>query len=124
MKSENELATIIIGCAIEVHRNLGPGLLEKTYRECLFYELQKSGLSVEKEKSLPLVYKDVHLEQGFRMDIVVEKKVVIEIKTVEAFNDVHLAQLLTYLKFGEYRLGLLLNFYANIMKTGIKRVIK
>jgi GxxExxY protein len=124
MKSENELATIIIGCAIEVHRNLGPGLLEKTYRECLFYELQKSGLSVEKEKTLPLVYKDVHLEQGFRMDIVVEKKVVIEIKTVEAFNDVHLAQLLTYLKFGEYRLGLLLNFYANIMKTGIKRVIK
>jgi GxxExxY protein len=124
MKSENELATIIIGCAIEVHRNLGPGLLEKTYRECLAYELQKSGLSVEKEKTLPLIYKDVHLEQGFRMDIVVEKKVVIEIKTVETFNDVHLAQLLTYLKFGEYRLGLLLNFYVNVMKTGIKRAIK
>lgn len=124
MKSENELATIIIGCAIEVHRNLGPSLLEKTYRECLVYELQKSGLSVEKEKTLPLIYKDVHLEQGFRMDIVVEKKVVIEIKTVEAFNDVHLTQLLTYLKFGEYRLGLLLNFYVNVMRLGIKRVIK
>ena len=124
MKSENELATISIGCAIEVHRNLGPGLLEKTYRECLAYEVQKSGLSVEKEKTLPFIYKDVHLEQGFRMDIVVEKKVVIEIKTVETFNDVHLAQLLTYLKFGEYRLGLLLNFYVNVMKTGIKRVIK
>jgi len=124
MKSENEIATIIIGCAIEVHRNLGPGLLEKTYRDCLVFELQRAGLKVEKEKAMPLVYKEVQLDQGFRMDIVVENKVVIEIKTVEAFNDVHLAQLLTYLKFGEYRLGLLLNFYVNVMKAGIKRVIK
>jgi len=124
MKSENEIATIIIGCAIEVHRNLGPGLLEKTYRDCLVFELQRAGLKVEKEKAMPLVYKEVQLDQGFRMDIVVENKVVIEIKTVEAFNDVHLAQLLTYLKFGEYRLGSLLNFYVNVMKAGIKRVIK
>lgn len=120
---ENELSNIIIGCAIEVHKQLGPGLLESAYRECLSYELTKAGLRVIKEKPLPVVYKEVKLDHGYRIDILVEDKVVIEIKTVEAFTDVHTAQLLTYLRLGNYKLGLLLNFYVSVMKSGIKRVI-
>lgn len=122
-KSENELSNIVIGCAIEVHKLLGPGLLESTYRECLLYELNNSGLYVEKEKACPVIYKEIKLNQGYRMDLLVENKLVIEIKTVEAFNDVHTAQLLTYLKLGNYKLGLLLNFYVNSLKSDIKRVI-
>ena len=121
--NENELSKKIIGYAIEVHKHLGPGLLESAYQECLYYELTKAGLKVEKEKPMPIVYKEVKLDHGYRIDLLVEEKVVIEIKTVEAFNDVHTAQVLTYLRLGNYKLGLLLNFQTTILKHGIKRII-
>lgn len=121
--TENDLSKIIIGCAIEVHKRLGPGLLESAYQECLYYELVQKGLDIKKEKSLPIVYKDVKLDHGYRLDLLVNNKVVIEIKTVEAFTDVHTAQVLTYLRLGNYKLGLLLNFHVTTLKNGIKRVI-
>lgn len=121
--NENELSNIIIGCAIDVHKRLGPGLLESAYRECLCYELACKGLNVQKEKPMPIVYKEVKLDHGYRIDILVENKVVIEIKTVEALNDVHTAQILTYLRLGEYKLGLLLNFHVAVLKNGIKRFV-
>jgi len=120
---ENDLSKKIIGCAIEVHRQLGPGLLESAYQECLYYELKQAGFQVQKEKPMPIVYKEVKLDHGYRIDLLVEEKVVIEIKTVEAFNDVHTAQVLTYLRLGKYKLGLLFNFQTTILKSGIKRVI-
>ena len=121
--TENELTQIIIGCAIEVHRKLGPGLLESSYRECLCYELTNRNLSVQIEKPIPLVYKEIKLDRGYRLDILVENKVVVEIKAVECFTEVHTAQLLTYLRLGNYKLGLLLNFYVPVLKNGIKRII-
>ena len=120
---ENELSNIIIGCAIEIHKQLGPGLLESAYKECLHYELRQAGLKVQKEKPMPIVNKEVKLDHGYRIDLLVEEKVVVEIKTVEAFNDVHTAQVLTYLRLGKYKLGLLLNFQTTVLKHGIKRVI-
>lgn len=120
---ENELSNIIIGCAIEVHRQLGPGLLESAYKTCLSYELIQKGLNVNIEKPMPIIYKEVKLDHGYRIDLLVDNKVVIEIKTVEALNDVHTAQVLTYLKLGNYKLGLLLNFNVGILKNGIKRII-
>ena len=121
--SENDIATKIIGCAIEVHKALGPGLLESAYQECLFYKLREEGLRVEREKSMPLVFEEVNLDCGYRIDLLVENKVVIELKSVEALNDVHLAQTLTYLKLGKFKLGLLINFNVSLLKKGIKRVI-
>jgi GxxExxY protein len=121
--SENELTGKIIGCAIKVHNTLGPGLLESAYKECLNYELIKSGLIVEKEKQLPLVYEEVKLECGYRADLFVEKSVIVEIKSVDALNDIHLAQTLTYLKLAKRRIGLLINFNVLQLKSGIKRVI-
>jgi len=121
--TENEIATKVIGLAIEVHKSLGPGLLESAYKECLFYKLQQAGLSVEKEKPMPLVFEEVKLDCGYRLDLLVENKLVIELKAVDALNDVHLAQVLTYLKVGEFKLGLLINFNVALLKTGIKRVI-
>ncbi len=120
---ENELSKIIIGLAIEVHTHLGPGLLESAYQECLFYELNNAGLYTIKEKPMPVIYKDVKLDHGYRIDLLVENKVVLEIKTVDAFTDVHIAQMLTYLKLGNYKLGLLLNFNVATMKDGIKRIV-
>jgi GxxExxY protein len=120
---ENELSNIIIGCAIEVHRSLGPGLLESAYQECLCYELINKGLFVQKEMPMPIVYKEVKLDHGYRIDLLVNNKVVIEVKTVEALNNVHTAQVLTYMKLGNYKLGLLLNFHVCILKHGIKRLI-
>ncbi len=120
--SENEISEKIIGCAIQVHRELGPGLLESSYEECLYYELIQAGLLVEKQKPLPLVYKEVKLECGYRIDLLVEKMVVVEIKAVEALNDVHMAQILTYLKLSKCKLGLLINFNVALLKDGIKRV--
>jgi GxxExxY protein len=119
----NVLSNIIIGCAIEVHRQLGPGLLESAYQECLLYELKLAGLYVRKEKPMPIVYKEVKLDHGYRIDLLVEEKVVIEIKTVEALTVVHFARVLTYLKLGNYKLGLLLNFHVSVLKHGIKRII-
>ncbi len=120
---ESELINEIIGAAIEVHRSLGPGLLESAYQECLYYELINRGFSVCKELALPLVYKEVKLDHGYRIDLLVEEKIVIEIKTVEYFTDVHMAQILTYLKLGGYKLGLLINFHTKLLKSGIKRFI-
>jgi GxxExxY protein len=121
--TENEIANKVLGLAIEVHQALGPGLLESAYKETLAYKINKSGLFVEKEKSMPLIFEEVKLDCGYRMDLLVENKLVVEIKSVEAINDVHLAQVLTYLKLGDYKLGLLLNFNVPLMKSGIKRVI-
>ncbi|TNF40201.1 MAG: GxxExxY protein [Bacteroidetes bacterium] len=121
--NENELSKLIIGKAIEIHKVLGPGLLESAYKECLHYELISSGLKVEREKPLPIVYKDIKLDQGYRIDLLVENKVVIELKTVDAFTDVHTAQVLTYLKFGHFKLGLLINFNVILLKDGLKRFI-
>lgn len=119
----NELASKVIGTAINVHTALGPGLLESCYKECLYYKLTQTGLFVEKEKPMPLVFEEVKLECGYRIDILVEKRLVLEIKSCYALNDVHLAQKLTYLKLGNYKLGLLLNFNVVKLKDGIKRVI-
>ncbi len=120
---ENQIAEKIIGCAIEVHKVLGPGLLESAYQECLFYKLKERGLMVEKEKPMPLVFEDVKLECGYRIDLLVENKIVIELKSVESLTDVHLAQILTYMKLGNYKLGFLINFNVALLRQGIKRVI-
>lgn len=121
--TENEISNKIIGLAIEVHNALGPGLLESAYKECLYYRLIKEGFLVEKEKPMPLVYIDVKLDCGYRIDLLIERKVVIEIKSVESINNVHIAQTLTYLKLGKYKLGLLINFNVTLLKDGIKRVV-
>ena len=121
--TENELATVVIGHAIEVHRTLGPGLLESAYRECLYFDLIQNGFYVEKEKPMPIIYKDVKLDHGYRIDLLVENKLVLELKTVEFFTDVHTAQVLTYLRLGNYKLGLLINFHTGLLKEGIRRII-
>ena len=121
--NENDISEKVIGGAIEVHKALGPGLLESAYLECLFYELLKEGLYVEKQKPLPLVYKEVKLDVGYRIDILVENKVVIELKSVEALNDIHIAQVLTYLKLSDCKLGLLMNFNVLRLVDGIKRLV-
>jgi len=120
--TENEISKIIFDCALKVHRALGPGLLESAYEACLFYELKKANVKVEKQKPLPLIYEDVNLEIGYRIDLIVENKVIIEIKSVEALNDVHLAQVLTYLKLTGCKLGMLINFNVTLIKRGIRRV--
>ena len=106
-----------------MHKALGPGLLESAYEECLFYEIKKLGIHVEKQKSLPLTYEDVKLDVGYRIDLLVENKLVIELKSVEALNDLHMAQILTYLKLSNCKLGLLINFNTVFFKNGVKRVI-
>lgn len=123
MQIENDLATEVIGSAITVHKALGPGLLESAYKECLFYELISKGLYVEKEKPLPLIYKEIRMDCGYRLDLLVENKIIVEIKAVEALNDIHLAQILTYLKVSGCRLGLLMNFNILKIKDGVRRVI-
>jgi len=119
----NDITGTIIDCAIGVHKELGPGLLESSYEECLYYELVKRDIIVQKQKPLPLVYKEVKLEIGYRVDLLVENKVVVEIKSVEALNDVHLAQILTYLKLSKCKVGLLINFNVSLLKNGIRRVV-
>ena len=118
-----DITKVIIGCAIDVHKELGPGLLESAYEECLYYELQKAGLNVEKQKAIPVVYKEIKLDCGYRADLIFEDKIVIELKTVDEFNPVHEAQILTYLKFADKKLGLLINFNVLRLKEGIKRFI-
>ena len=108
--TENEISKIVFECALKVHKTLGPGLLESAYEECMFYELKKSNLKVEKQKALPLVYEEVKLDVGYKIDIIVEDKFIVEIKSVEALNDIHLAQLLTYLRLSDCKLGLLNQF--------------
>ena len=121
--SENEISKIIIGLAIEVHRGLGPGLLENAYKECLFYKINQFGLFVEKEKALPLIFEEVKLDCGYRVDLLVEKKLIVELKSVDSLSQIHLAQTLTYLKLVDYKLGLLINFNEVLLKNGIRRVV-
>lgn len=120
---ENEISKIIFDLGLKIHKNLGPGLLESAYEECLFYEISKTGLFVEKQKPMPLIYEEVKLDIGYRMDLLVEKSVVIEVKSCDALNDVHLAQVLTYLKLSGCRLGLLINFNTNLFKNGYRRIL-
>jgi GxxExxY protein len=117
----NQITEKIIGCAIEVHRNLGPGLLESAYEECLVYELRNAGLIAVRQIAVPVVYKDIKLECGYRIDVLVENTVVIELKTVDGFAPVHEAQILTYMKFASKSVGLLINFNVTLLKDGIKR---
>lgn len=121
--TENELSRVVFECALKVHQTLGPGLLESAYEECLFYELKKLNLIIEKQKPLPLIYEEVKLEIGYRLDIIIENKLILEIKSVDALNEIHFAQLLTYLKLTNCRLGLLINFNVNLIKNGIRRVV-
>ena len=119
----NVLTSRILKCAYAVHTALGPGLLENAYEECLFYELKQEGLKVERQKALPVVYKDIKLDAGYRVDLLVENMVVVELKSVEALNDIYVAQVLTYLKLSKCEIGLLMNFNVKSLKNGIKRLI-
>jgi GxxExxY protein len=120
---ENTISKIILDCAFKIHSAIGSGLLEKVYRECLAYELTKAGLSVETEKGFPVIYDEIKLDCGYRIDILVNKKVVIELKVVEEIAKEHIAQTLTYMRFSGCKLGLILNFYKSSLKDGIKRLI-
>jgi GxxExxY protein len=120
----NEITEKIIGCAIKVHKALGPGLLESAYEECLAYELDLAGMSIKRQQPTPVVYKDIKLDCGYRIDILVENLVVLELKIVEEFNPVHEAQILTYMKFSNKQVGLLINFNVTVLKNGIRRFIR
>lgn len=120
---ENEISQIVFESGLKIHRELGPGLLESAYEECLIYELRTKGLFVERQKPMPLIYESVKMDVGYRLDLIVENKVVIEVKSCESLNDVHLAQVITYLKLSECKLGLLINFNVKLFKNGYKRVL-
>ena len=121
--TENEISTIIIGKAIEIHKLLGPGLLESAYENALSYDLNKIGLKVTQQVALPFVYKEVKLEAGYRLDLLVENKVIVEIKSVEMLAPIHFAQTLTYLKLSNLKLALLINFNSMILKDNIRRIV-
>lgn len=121
--TENELSSIVIGFAIKIHSTLGSGLLEKAYQECLIYELKNEGFNVEVEKTISIKYNDLEIQNAYRIDILVNDKLVIELKSIDSLTDNHYAQVLTYLKLGNYKLGLLLNFKEKLLKNGIKRVV-
>ena len=123
MKEENEISRMVLQCAYQIHKQLGPGLLEKVYRECLAYELRKEGLIVEQEKPFPVYYEEVKMDCGYRVDLFINNKVIVELKVVDEFTIEHIAQCLTYMRLSESRLGLLLNFYKKSMKDGIKRLV-
>ena len=123
MASHDPLTDRVIGLAIDVHRGLGPGLLESAYEECLCYELQTAGLAFARQVPLPVIYKGVRLECGYRLDVVVDNSLVLELKTVERLMPVHDAQMLTYLRLGSFRTGLILNFHAALLRDGIKRLV-
>lgn len=124
MQNLNELTRLIIGKAIEVHRALGPGLLESAYHQCLIYELQMAGLKVEVEKPLPIIYKEIKLDKGYRADVLVNDTVLVEVKSVSTLTEVDQAQVLTYLRFSEYPIGLLINFNVLLLKDGLRRFVK
>ena len=121
--TENEISKIIVDCAYKVHKSLGPGLLESTYEACMYYELDKNNLVVHKQKVLPVVYDNLKLEAGYRIDLLVENKVIIELKSVKKLDDVHTAQMITYLRLSDCKLGLLINFNVSLIKYGIKRIV-
>lgn len=123
LSRENELAKLVVNTGFKIHQTLGAGLLENVYEECLFYELNQIGLQVERQKPLPVVYENIVLETGYRIDLLIEGKLIIEIKSVEKLHDLHTAQILTYLKLSRCKLGLLINFNTSLFKNGIKRFI-
>jgi GxxExxY protein len=118
-----EITERLIGLAIEVHRHLGPGLLESAYEECLSFELGKAGIAYRRQVALPVVYKEVRLDCGYRLDLLVSERIVVEIKSVERFLPIHDAQVLTYLRLGGYKVGLLLNFNTIVLKDGLRRLV-
>ena len=117
------LSKDVIGAAIEVHKHLGPGLLESAYEECFSFELVQKGYKIERQKPIPVVYKEIKLDCGCRIDILVEDKLVLELKSIDCFNPVHEAQILTYMKFAQKKIGLLINFNVTLLKNGIKRYV-
>ena len=119
----NEVTGLIIGCAIEVHKRLGPGLLESAYEECLCFELNKAGLKYDRQKAVPVVYKEIKLDCGYRADIIVENDVIVELKAIDTIAPIHEAQILTYLKFANKKIGLLINFNVTVLKNGLRRFI-
>lgn len=121
--TENELSKVIVNISYKIHTKLGPGLLESVYEAILNYELLKLGLKVERQKTLPVIWEDIHLDIGFRTDLIVEEKVIIEVKSVQHIENVHPKQLLTYLKITDIKLGLLINFNESLIKNGIKRIV-
>lgn len=121
--SENDITGIILKSSFKVHTALGPGLLESVYAECLFFEIAKAGLVVEKQKVVPVIYETITLESGFRLDLIIENKVIVELKAVEALNEVHFAQTLTYLRLSKCKVGLLINFNVVSLKDGIRRIV-
>jgi GxxExxY protein len=121
--TENALSKVVFDAGLKVHKTLGPGLLESAYEECLYFELNKTGLFIEKQKPLPLVYESIKLDAGYRVDLIIENKLIVEVKSIDALADIHLAQVLTYLKLSNCKLGLLINFNVLLFKDGIKRVI-
>jgi len=120
---ENSITKEVLKAAFTVHTQLGPGLLESAYEACLFYEIIQLGLEVERQVAMPLIYKEIKMETGYRLDLLVQKKVIIEVKAVETFTDVHIAQMITYLKLSNCKIGLLINFHVSSLKNGIKRII-
>ena len=121
--TENEISKIVVNTAFDIHVNLGPGLLESVYEEIMFYELIRKGLKVEKQKAIPVIWDSIKMELGFRADLIVENKVIVELKSVEAIAPVHPKQLLTYLKITGLKLGLLINFNEKLIKSGITRIV-
>ena len=122
--TENEIAKIVFESGLQIHKTLGPGLLESAYEECLYFDLVNAGLEVEKQKSLPLIYKEIKLDAGYRVDFLIENKVIVEIKSIETLHPIHTAQVLTYLKLAECKLALLINFNVSLFKDGVKRIIR
>ncbi|MCW8984556.1 MAG: GxxExxY protein [Thermoanaerobaculales bacterium] len=122
-KAVDRIATEIVDAAYKVHSELGPGLLESTYEVCLEHELKKRGLTVRRQVSLPVVYDSIEIEAGYRLDLVVEESVIVELKSVDALLQIHVAQVLTYLKLGRYKLGFLMNFNVTRIKDGVKRIV-
>ena len=121
--SDNQITESIIGCAMNVHRRLGPGLLESAYEECLAYEMDKACMFFERQKAMPIVYDEIKLDTGYRIDLLVEDRIVVELKAVELLTEVHLAQVMTYLRLSNCRFGLLINFNVALLKNGLKRVV-
>lgn len=121
--TENELSKTVFECGLQVHKALGPGLLESAYEQYLLYEFNKKGINVENQKTLPLIYEEVKLDAGYRVDFLIENKLIVEVKSVEGLNDIHLAQVLTYLKLSNCKLGLLMNFNTVLFKNGVRRLI-
>lgn len=120
---ENSITKEVLKAAFIVHTQLGPGLLESAYEACLFYEIIQLGLEVKRQVPIPLIYKEIKMETGYRLDLLVQKKVIVEVKAVDAFTDVHIAQMITYLKLSNCKIGLLINFHVSSLKNEIKRII-